>query len=112
MVLYNDFLKQMVENKSLEDFLKVFRQEEQTKGHVIFFGLPENYCKYKQSEIEWNESIYHREEAKVGCIFNVVHDDWQSLMVISEYWMATGIKISQRELRQLSSNICYIYYSS
>ena len=70
MTLYNDFRKQMVENTNLEAFANVFLQEEQTKGHVIFFGLPENYCKYKQSKVEWNESIYHREEAKVGCIFN------------------------------------------
>ena len=75
MVLYNDFLKQMTEKDNLEDFVSVFLQNEQTRGHVIFFGLPENDCKFKQSEVKWNESIYHREEAKVNYNCNLVESD-------------------------------------
>ena len=83
MTLYNDFREQMVENNILKDFINVVRQDEQTKGYIIFVGLPENYCKFKQSEVKWNESIYHREEAKV--VYNYL---FGKMIVISEYWVA------------------------
>lgn len=62
--MYNDFGQKILAN--LDDFLNVFRQNEHAIGHVVFFGLPEHYCKFRESEIQWQDSKYHFLEAKVS----------------------------------------------
>ena len=56
MTLYNDFGEKILPN--LEDFLAVFRRNEQISGHIMFFGLPEHYCNFKESEIIWQDSKF------------------------------------------------------
>ena len=63
MTLYNDFGRKIIAN--LDGFLDVFRQNNEAIGHVVFFGLPEHYCNFRKSEVNWLESKYHFKEAKV-----------------------------------------------
>ena len=63
MTLYNGFGEKILRNS--EDFLSAFRRNEQTTGHVIFFGLAEHYCNFKESEVKWRDSTFHLQEAKV-----------------------------------------------
>ena len=63
MTLYNDFGVKIKTN--LEDFVSVFRRSEQTIGHVNFFGLPERYCNFRESQVKWQDSNFHLNEAKV-----------------------------------------------
>ena len=61
MTLYNDFGAKI----DLEDFVSVFRGNQQITGHVIFFGLPERYCNFRESEGKWQDSKFHLTEAEV-----------------------------------------------
>ena len=64
MKLYNLFGNDMIKNKNFNEFVVALQQTPEAKGHILFFGQAEKYCDFAK----WNESVYHREEAKVNLL--------------------------------------------
>ena len=65
MAVYHDFYNQMMANNIIEDFANLFCQNEHSTGYIVHFGLPERFCRFKESYEEWDESIFHKTEAMV-----------------------------------------------
>ena len=65
MAVYNNFYEQLKTNDIMETFVNLFCEDENRTGYIVVFGLPEKNCRFKESQAEWQESIFHKTEAKV-----------------------------------------------